>query len=74
MAQPRPMRGEYTRAADFMEHYRQEAQRMKQPPQPLPKPAPPPGNDAAVILPILLLLMTEGADKFLLFALLYILM
>lgn len=74
MAQPRPMREEYTRAADFMEHYRKEAQRMKQPPQTKAKPSPVPSNDAAVILPILLLLMTEGADKFLLFALLYILM
>ena len=36
--------------------------------------APAAKENAAVILPILLLLMTEGADKFLLFALLYILM
>ena len=57
-----------------MGQFRQEAERMKRPPQRKPPPTPAPTGDAAVILPILLLLMTEGADKFLLFALLYILM
>lgn len=59
----------------FSELYRAESVRMCRPPQPEPaEPQPPPARDAAVILPLLLLLMTEGADRYLLLALLYILM
>lgn len=74
MPNRREMHEPYSRAADFMGQFRQEAERMKHPPQRKITPMPAPTGDAAVILPILLLLMTEGADKFLLFALLYILM
>ena len=74
MPNRREMHEPYSRAADFMGQYRQEAERMKRPPQKKTPPSPAPNGDAAVILPILLLLMTEGADKFLLFALLYILL
>ncbi len=61
----------------FSDLYRDESVRMRRPaPEPvLPSgPAQPPMRDAAVILPLLLLLMTEGADRYLLLALLYILM
>ena len=58
----------------FSETFRDESVRMRRPPQQeyaLPQP---PMRDAAVILPLLLLLATEGADKYLMLALLYILM
>ncbi len=60
----------------FAELYRSECVRMRRPlPPPVPQPEPQPSaRDAAVILPLLLLLMTEGADRYLLLALLYILM
>ena len=49
--------------------YRQEAQRIcaPEPPRAVPE------NDRLVLLPILLLLLTEGADMRLILALLYIL-
>ena len=60
----------------FSQIYRAESVRMHAlPPQTPSRPEPqPPTRDAAVILPLLLLLMTEGADRYLLLALLYILM
>lgn len=58
----------------FSETYRAECARMRLPPQTEKRPEPQPARDAAVILPLLLLLMTEGADRYLLLALLYILM
>lgn len=59
----------------FAEMYRSESVRMRRPPQTQEPCAPQPQmRDAAVILPLLLLLMTEGADRYLLLALLYILM
>ena len=65
---------DYCRRPGFLQTYASEAVRMTAPPPP-PKPAPPPGmRDEAVLLPILLLLMTEGADRWLLLALVYILM
>ena len=67
----RPMGREYGRTSDFMEHYRRESERMYRKPS---SQNPASGNDAAVILPIMLLLMQEGADRYLLLALLYILM
>lgn len=58
----------------FSEQYRAESMRMRAP-QPQPELQPQAqSRDAAVILPLLLLLMTEGADRYLLLALLYILM
>ena len=62
---------EYRRRPGFMELYTAEAERMRAPAP--PKPPQPPARDEAVLLPILLLLMTEGADKWLLLAILYIL-
>ena len=66
------------RDARFAQAYRDESMRMHAPPpkpETRPEPQPqPPSRDAAVILPLLLLLMTEGADRYLLLALLYILM
>ena len=63
----------------FSQAYRAESVRMHTLPPPQEKPhpeppQPPQTRDAAVILPLLLLLMTEGADRYLLLALLYILM
>ncbi len=61
----------------FADVYRAESVRMRRPPEPEPRPEPkpqPPMRDASVILPLLLLLMTEGADRYLLLSLLYILM
>ncbi len=62
----------------FSDVYRAESVRMCRPPAeaaPQPQTEPqPPSRDAAVILPLLLLLMTEGADRYLLLALLYILL
>lgn len=69
--QPQPRRD-----ARFLDAYRDESVRMHTLPsgegsctEPQPQ-----QRDAAVILPLLLLLMTEGADRYLLLALLYILM
>ena len=61
----------------FSQVYRAESIRMRRPPEPGPHPEPqpqPPMRDASVILPLLLLLLSEGADRYLLLALLYILM
>lgn len=62
----------------FSQVYRAESARMHIPPpepKPIPEPQPQPSSrDATVILPLLLLLMTEGADRYLLLALLYILL
>jgi hypothetical protein len=59
----------------FSQTYRAESERMRRAPQAEKSPqAQPPMRDAAVILPLLLLLMTEGADRYLLLSLLYILM
>ena len=58
----------------FSDLYRAESVRMCRPPSHAQPPELPPSRDAAVILPLLLLLMTEGADRYLLLALLYILM
>ena len=65
---------DYCRRPGFMHAYEAEAARMTSPPPPKTPPAPPAVRDEAVLLPILLLLMTEGADKWLLLALAYILM
>ena len=66
------------RDARFLEPYRGESRRMREePPQPPcadAQPEPPQNRDAAVILPLLLLLLHEGADRYLLLALMYILM
>ena len=68
------------RDARFLEPYRGESRRMREalPPQTPPcadaQSEPPQNRDAAVILPLLLLLLHEGADRYLLLALLYILM
>lgn len=59
----------------FSQTYRAESMRMCRPPQAEACPQPqPPMRDAAVILPLILLLMTEGADRYLLLSLLYILL
>ena len=61
---------EYHRRPGFMQSFAAEAERMH---APAPPPSPPAARDEAVLLPILLLLMSEGADKWLLLAILYIL-
>ena len=74
---PRMPEREYSRRPGFMHTYAQEAARMTSPlpvPPVPPVPPAPPARDEAVLLPLLLLLMTEGADKWLLLALVYILM
>lgn len=59
----------------FSQTYRAESERMCRPAQTEECSVPQaPARDAAVILPLLLLLMAEGADRYLLLALLYILM
>lgn len=60
----------------FSDVYREESVRMRRPAPGPQTPVQPqqPARDAAVILPLLLLLATEGADRYLLLALLYILM
>ncbi len=73
----RKIRTQLRRDPQFAQAYRDESVRMHFAPQPQPETPPepqPPARDAAVILPLLLLLMTEGADRYLLLALLYILM
>ena len=69
--QPQPRRD-----ARFLDAYRDESVRMHALPPEKRSCAgsQPQQRDAAVILPLLLLLMTEGADRYLLLALLYILM
>ena len=65
----------YSRRPGFMRAYAAEAARMTAPPaEKQPERQTPAARDETVLLPILLLLMTEGADKWLLLALLYILM
>lgn len=67
---------DYTRRPGFLHIYTQEAERMYAPPPPRTPPnakrAPDDTQDMAALLPILMLLMREGADKWLLLALLYI--
>ncbi|MBQ7540805.1 MAG: hypothetical protein IJT44_00765 [Clostridia bacterium] len=61
----------------FLDVYRGESLRMHAPPEEPgapPQTQGPPARDEAVILPLLLLLLREGADRYLLLALLYILM
>ena len=86
----RRMHAEMRRDPRFLDLYRGESRRMHSPPAPEPEPKPQPQDkphperktktspspmqDQAVILPLLLLLMHEGADHYLLLALLYILM
>ena len=70
----RHMQTQPRRDPRFSQVYRDECVRMHAPPQPLPAPEQPPMRDAAVILPLLLLLTAEGADRYLLLALLYILL
>ena len=72
----RPTQPQPQRDPRFAQVYRAESMRMCRP-QPEPENCPEPQQpirDAAVILPLLLLLTTEGADRYLLLALLYILM
>lgn len=59
------------RDSSFAALYRQEAQRMRMPDPPRTVT---PDSDRLVLLPILLLLLTEGADMRLILALLYILL
>lgn len=74
--------GRPQRDARHMEPYRGESRRMREEPPPSAPPVqsaprlsePATNQDAAVILPLLLLLFREGADRYLLLALLYILM
>ena len=69
---PRMPERDYSRRPGFMRAYEAEAAKMTAPPEP-PQPVRP-ARDEAVLLPLLLLLMTEGADKWLLLALVYILL
>ena len=62
---------DYRRSPGFLHAFREETQRMTAEPPPAPAPA---VRDEAALLPLLLLLMLEGADKWLLLAFVYILM
>ena len=68
------------RDAHFSDVYRGESRRMhgtesaQTPPCAPPSEPPAQNRDEAVILPLLLLLFREGADRYLLLALLYILL
>ena len=64
---------DYTRRPDHFGAYRREAERMQQPATPEP-PVPSDAQDTMILLPLLLLLMREQADRWLLLALVYILM
>ena len=80
------MEGKYPRRpqrdARHLEEYRGESRRMREetppaeeaPAAPLLSAPPSQNRDEMVILPLLLLLLHEGADRYLVLALLYILM